>query len=162
MLLGWFYLKTEPERKSTVRREAGRSLVRLFGFPDARGILLEMRDVELRTCPGARFRAESPAVVAWDDGTVAYRTSTFDYRRAKVSFEKVQEWARTFRNYSLENMIVACGRGVSPDARGNRKLLTGVGWGLGSTISVSGLSPEHADLCSDCVPLRPLAKMLRE
>jgi len=136
--------------------------VRLYGYPDPRGIVLEIREVDLRICPGSRFRSESPDVVAWDDGTVAYRTSTFDYCRTKVSFDKVKEWASVFRNYCLQDMIVACGKGVPAGAPEKRTLLQGIGWGLGSTISVSGLSPAHADLCADCAQLRPLAKMLRD
>src|SRR5258706_16265047 len=97
-LLGWLYLTAEVPRKEIQRpkekvRLAPASLHaaarpappdRIFGYPDPRGILLELWE-RGGSCPGARFRSQSPVFALWDDGTVLSMSPTYDYRRGRVS-----------------------------------------------------------------------------
>src|SRR5262245_26407374 len=48
---------------------SGRGAAPLYGFPDPRGILLELRE-RTGSCEASAFRSKSPSFILWDDGNV--------------------------------------------------------------------------------------------
>lgn len=164
-LVGWLYLSQETHGREVARPGGARPLSHVFGYPDNRGILLELRDRSFADCSGGRFRSESPDFVVWDDGTVVFRTSTYDYRKAKVSASQARAWSRTFQAYSARPEAVACESAGAGEAGSSQLWLWGRRDGVGTTLTVLGLPASglaHTESCDDCRPLRPLAAMLGE
>jgi len=166
-LLGWLYSSQEGGGSQTpAARPAGvRVPERLFGFPDPRGIVLELRQSPDRGCPGALFRSESPEFVLWDDGTAVFRNSTFDYKRGRVPRMKAERWMRTFRAQSESSVrgvhVVTCGGAAQESAAARWVRLSGRVDGQGRSIEIDGLAAgAHVDGCDRCRMLRPLAWML--
>jgi hypothetical protein len=164
-LLSWLYVTQEAEGREKSRPASARAKARVFGYPDPRGILLELREQPSGACAAARFRGESPDFVVWDDGSVVFRTPTYDYRRGRVPLQQAQAWARTFQTYSLEGETVACENAADNPSRQDQIRLWGRAGDIGATLTICGLSASrapHTEKCADCRPLRPLARMLAE
>jgi len=164
-LLGWLYVSQDGERREDPRPSpAGvRALDRVYGFPDPRGVVLELRESGAGACEAAQFRSESPEFALWDDGTVVFRDSTFDYKRGRVPRAKAEGWMRTFRAYSLQGETVACGAEAKDSPVMDPVRLWGRVAGQGTVIDIVGLpSGSHAESCADCRPVRPLAWMLED
>lgn len=163
-LLGWLYRDAESAEKERSLRSGGRTTTRIYGYPDHRGIVLQMTETSSRACFASTFRAESPDLALWDDGTVVFRNSTFDYVRSRISADQARQWTRTFQVQSLMSELVACEEASDPTET-PRILLRGSVAGAGATIRIYNLDPgrfTHAKTCADCRPIRPLARMLGE
>jgi hypothetical protein len=162
-LLGWVYSSQEGgggDNPAAPPAGVG-APERLFGFPDPRGIVLELHEHPDRGCPAALFRSESPEFVLWDDGSVVFRDSTFDYKRGRVSRVTAERWRRTFRAHSQRSEAVACEAAAREPAAVKSVRLWGRVDGQGRSIEIAGLgSGSHADECPECRSLRPLAWLL--
>jgi hypothetical protein len=133
-----------------------------FGYPDERGVLLKLhRAPGDGACAGTRFRAKSPEFVLWDDGTVVYRTGTYEYRKGSMEAEAAWKLADEVRRETkrLEPHPCADLPGAEKED-GDTILETRDG-----PATVSGLYPRsglHANLCPQCRPLRKLGRLVRE
>ena len=163
-LLGWVYVSRDGEGENT--SPAGtRAPARVYGFPDPRGIVLEIREYRAGACAAARFRSESPAFVLWDDGTSAYRNSTYDYKRGKVQTRRAEGWLRAMRTHVTSLASSSCKDFLeSREDFGRTHVSARDAKGV-VTLEVNGLSRlagAHADGCASCRDLRPLAGMIED
>lgn len=157
-LLAWLYSSQNGEGRELTRPAGVRPNLPVYGYPDPRGIQLELRETPTAACEGARFRSESPDLVLWDDGTVVFRDSTYDYKRGRVSARTAQGWMRTFLAYSLQDEQVLCDHAAREAVQGEVQL-RGRGAKGSTSVTLQGFSPtwaSHADSCADCRPVRPL------
>ena len=176
-LFGWLFVNQDPPKKEQPRAKAkARPVVaapapaapvvaptRIFGYPDPRGIILELREWS-GDCPGSRFRSQSPAFVLWDDGTVVSMSPTFDYRRSKASSAQMEAWSRGFQAAASGDTRITCAVLRERSARSHLMNLRGrVGDSGEQTLSGPNLAwvdSEHQRTCAGCGPLAPLTALL--
>ena len=176
LLMGWLYGSSSeekpapkrPERKAEKPKlaEAPKPPPRIYGFPDRRGIVLELNARPGNSCCEAtRFRIQSPQFVMWDDGTVVHRTSTYDFRRSKVSPEKAEAWLRTFRAPEFQRGEGGCDEFYGRPRGRDWTSLRGRSERGDVTMEFYGLSQfaaGHAETCAPCRQLRPLDRLVKE
>jgi len=174
-LLAWMYLtpepapKKKPPVKEKVRPVAAQPPARpatpppLYGFPDPRGVLLEVRERN-GFCEGSRFRSQSPSFVLWDDGTVVSMSTTYDYRRSKVSIAQAEAWSKDFQAAAAGDTRISCDVLRERSARGHIVTLRGrIGDAGEQTLSGPNLAwvdSEHQKACAGCGPLARLTGLL--
>jgi len=178
-LLGWLHLAPEhPEKQKPRAKEkprfaaaqpagAGRPATpeRIYGYPDPRGILLELHE-RGGSCTASRFRNQSPVFVLWDDGNVVSMSPTYDYRRGRVSIAQANLWSRQFQSFAVGHVGITC-RTVR-DRAGQGGLISLRGrMGESGELTLSGPnvsfgSSAHEEACDDCRSLAPLARLLEE
>jgi len=169
-LLGWLFLSQEEEgrpklRKDGVRPAGARPILRSFGFPDPRGIVLEIYERQAQPCEASRFRAQSPEFVLWDDGTLVYRDSTYDYRRGHVPAGVGESWVRTASAYPRRKEPLGCEQAATwkSEAQTTRIFTRVNGSGVSFEFQdIERLGGDHAAQCDACRDIRPLARMLDE
>src|SRR5205085_12398938 len=138
---------------------------RIYGYPDPKGILLELHE-QAGSCPASRFRSQSPVFVLWDDGNFVSMSPTFDYRRGRVSIAQASLWSREFQSFAAGRTSIPCRTLRDRAAQGDRITLRGrLGESGETTLSgpnPSFGSPSHAEDCAECRPLQPMARLLGE
>jgi hypothetical protein len=177
-LLGWLGLNQEPPKREKAIPKvktrlvqaptaAERSLaqVPMYGYPDPRGILLELRHPG-GSCPASRFRNRSALFILWDDGNVVSMSPTFDYRRGRVSIAQASLWSREFQSFAMGHHAITCLTIRDRAARGDLISLRGRTADSGET-TLAGPDPSfgnsaHVKSCDDCRSLLPLARLLEE
>ena len=178
-LFGWLTLNQDPPKKEKPRaKEKLRPLAapaapvaraelppRIFGYPDPRGILLELRERK-GVCAASRFRSQSPAFVLWDDGNVVSMSPTYDYRRSRVSLAQAETWSREFQSIASGETRITCDVLRERYARGDTVRLKGR-MGQGGELELSGpnvssVDSDHLTTCADCGPLAALSRLLLE
>jgi hypothetical protein len=161
-LLGWLYGAEGGIGREEPRPAGARALSRVYGYPDPRGIRLEVRESATGTCPASIFRSESPDFVLWDDGTIVYRNSTYDYKQGRISHRTAQGWMRTLLGYTQGDERVTCDQAAREASPGQVELRSHGPGGV-RTLTVQGYSSAwagHAEGCADCRPIRPLVWMI--
>jgi hypothetical protein len=177
--LGWLYLHADPPAKEKPRaRQKARPAAApaapvaraevpppIFGYPDPRGILLELRERKA-DCAGSRFRSQSPAFVLWDDGNVVSMSPTYDYRRSRVSIAQAAAWSREFQSIAAGETRISCEILRERSARGDVMTMKGR-LGAGGELTLSGpnlssVDRAHQNSCADCGLLAGLSRLLLE
>jgi len=178
-LLAWLFATPEAARKEKPRaKEKSRPVLasaavaprpaapeRLYGYPDPRGVLLELRQ-NGGSCPASQFRNQSPIFVLWDDGNVVSMSPTYDYRRGRVSIAQATLWSREFRSFAVGHHPIDCRRLRDRAVQGDTITLRGR-TGDGDEATLAGPNPSFGDpahlaACADCRSLSPLARLLEE
>jgi hypothetical protein len=134
----------------------------VFGFPDPKGIVLQMSRLPENSCAASRFRGDSPEFVLWDDGTVVYRNSAFDYRKGRFPMQKADEWLRELRAALPRKGSAGCDQFWDP-VEGNDWMEIR-GRDVKGAVSVNVYSLQrcagaHAAGCDLCRALKPLAAL---
>jgi hypothetical protein len=139
---------------------------RIHGFPHEKGIVLLLRnEPSWEACEGTRFRMKSPEFVLWDDGTVVYRTASYDYRKGRIGRERARLLARAFETEASRNLEAGCDRFRRPPPKMEATVIEGRVRGEMDSLRVIGLEHfggTHAEACEDCRPFVPLARLAGE
>jgi hypothetical protein len=93
-------------------------------------------------------------------------SSTFDYRRGRVSIARASGWSREFQSIAAGRTGITCGILRDRSAQGDVISLRGR-IGNGGELSLVGPNllfgnVAHAETCLDCAALAPLARLLHE
>lgn len=165
ILVGWLHVSADGKSTAKAGPASSGRRARIVGFPDPEGIVLQLSRRPADACAAARFRSESPEFVLWDDGTVVYRNSRFDYRKGRFPMKKADEWIASLRaDYPREGRV-GCDDFWNPKEPGDWTEIRGRDAAGLLNVSVHGLqrcAAAHADACDSCRGLRPLAKLVDE
>jgi hypothetical protein len=178
-VFGWLFVNQDPPKNEKPRAKAkakvrpvaaapapaAPAVSRIYGYPDPRGILLNLRERK-GSCEGSRFRSQSPAFVLWDDGNIVSMSPTYDYRRSRVSIAQAESWSREFQSVAAGQTGIRCDVLRDRSARGDIISLQGRK-GEGGELLLSGpnialVDPSHVATCADCSTLAPMARLLGE